>query len=87
MKELWLRLKEPLNTFWQRALIIFGTIAAFAVSVTEVLPLFLHDELVPDEWRTTVRIVYGVAAGISIAAKLTVRSSTELNRKKAQTEQ
>ncbi|PTX14474.1 hypothetical protein C8N40_111139 [Pontibacter mucosus] len=86
MKELWLRLKEPLNLFWKRALIIFGTIAAFAVSVTEVLPLFLHDELVPDEWRTTVRIVYGVALGITIAARLTVRDTQELKQKKAQPE-
>ena len=84
MKELLLRLKEPLNTFWKRALIIFGTIAAFAVSVTEVLPFFLHDELVPDEWRTSVRIVYGIAAGISIAAKLTVKNTEELKQKKTE---
>lgn len=71
MKELLERLKEPLNEFWHKVLIVFGTIATLAVSVTELLPTILNDEFVPDEYKTPVRMVYSVFLGISIAAKLT----------------
>jgi hypothetical protein len=71
MKELLERLKEPVNLFWKRMLVIFGSIATLAIAITDILPTVLNDEFVPEEYKTPVRMVYSVFLGISIAAKLT----------------
>lgn len=82
MYELYLRWKEPLNTFWHRAQMIFGLLASCALTVTELLPIMANDSLVPEEWKTTIRIVYSVALGITIAARFTVRDPQQLKHKK-----
>jgi hypothetical protein len=71
MNELLERFKEPLNQFWNRMLVVCGSIATLAIAITDILPTVLQDEYVPDEYKTPIRMVYSIFLGISIAAKLT----------------
>jgi hypothetical protein len=71
MNELLERFKEPLNQFWQRVLVVFGSIAALSITVVELLPNWMSDDFVPEQYKEPVRMVYAICLGISLAAKLT----------------
>lgn len=87
LKELWLRLKEPMNTFWTRAFWIFGLVGAIAGFVTELILPLLIDPEVSHELKDTLRPFYGYFLGIASAARATVAYYETFKRKKAQPEQ
>lgn len=61
---------------------VFGLLASIALTVTELLPMMANDSLVPDDWKTGIRIAYSVALGITIAARFTVPNPEQLKHKK-----
>lgn len=81
--ELYLRWKEPLNTFWRKALIVFGTIGTFALLASEVILPVLVDSEVSHEFKDFLRPFYGWCIGLASAAKLTTanQSRLEFNQK------
>lgn len=80
--EIYLRWQEPLNTWWRRAAVIFVSIGGICAMITDFLPAILHDEFVPDSYKTALRMVYSAALFGATLAKLTTSNYPALKRKK-----
>lgn len=85
-QELKLRWKEPLNTFWHRALVIFGILGAGSAFLTEIIvPILLNPEA-STELKEYLRPFYTYLIGIASAAKVTTANYEAFKEKKAQEE-
>lgn len=82
MREIWLRIKMPLNTFWVRVRAFLLVISAFSVLLTEVLPQFINNPLMPAYINNILQHVYMFGAFGVMIAQLTVRDTQELKHKK-----
>jgi len=71
-----------LNTFWRRALYIFGLLGSFAAVITEFILPVLIDPEVSHELKDVLRPFYGWCLGIASAAKVTTADQWLLKAKK-----
>lgn len=60
MKELLERLTAPLNAFWKKMVATLLAISVILSGISEVLQPMLHDELIPEEWKPVLRIIYAM---------------------------
>jgi len=78
MYELYLRWKEPMNTFWRRMMHVLGALGTLCAFVTDFLPNILHDDMVPEEWKAYLRPVYSALLFGAVLAKLTAKDTTPI---------
>jgi hypothetical protein len=86
LKELWIRLKMPLNTFWARFRNLLALLSAFSFLATEVLAPWLQNQYLPEWFMNILQHVYMFGVFGVILTQLTVRDTNELQQKKAETD-
>lgn len=85
-QEIILRWKEPLNLFWQRALIIFGVLGAAAAFITEIILPILLDPEASTDLKEYLRPFYTYLMGFATAAKVTTANYEAFKEKKVKEE-
>lgn len=82
LKELWLRLKAPLNTFWRRMRLFLITVSALSLTVTEVLQPWLGNAYLPEWALNILQHAYMFGAFGLILTQLTVPDAEQLKQQK-----
>lgn len=77
MKELVERFKAPLNDFWKRAVKILLTVSGILTMLSEFVQPIINDDLVPEEYKPYLRMVYMFGYGGAFIALLTKKDSSE----------
>lgn len=82
MKEILLRLRLPLNTFWKNVRAFLVVVSAISIALTEAVTPFLGNSYLPEWAMNILEHVYMFGAFGIMITQLTVKDTNELQKAK-----